>query len=892
MARISAMLLALVFAGVLSAQYTRTSSTAAYQERSGKGAATTLVFPDTYGQGHTYVLPFDFPFYDRTFRQILISGHGRVQFAVVNPQSPADTGDLTGGVSNTTLRGAVHAVSGELVFSPLRTSFLTVHSESGRVVVQWKDAAFFNGSQLLRFDFQIHLLSTGVIELRMGPTDAIVTDTPDFISGIANFDGSDVSAGFGNVLTRQSTMPANGSVVTFTPGSFMMASGIEVRNSANGAPETLLVNANTNDVVFGGFSLTARGAGGTVTSIVVQHPDTNGDPITMRLFRDNGTKGVFDGADVQVGTTQSPAATTSTFSGISEAITSGTTDYIVVANVGALSDGSVQLFFVTSASITSAATLWGAAVLPLRGWVGGPVASLTTSQDSSDRAPLTAAGGEYPALSFDLTRGAFFSIDFSTFGVLERHFDLGSVTTTTMQCQIILVTGIAITDIASVRLYRDGGTLGVLDSKDVLLGTVNSPATTDVFFSGLNETASLDGTDYLVTVTLSAAYAGAGSFYLRIEESGFVAASPDVNFDTRNSSGNVIKAVGSASRLDVRGRTDVHITNRPVQGGETDLTAVAFALRAYGASTTVTGMTFTGSMALGSVVTPRIYRDAGTPGVFDAADTLLTATPAIALDQIAFTGMSENVGTAAEQHYILVWNVAASPTTDFQLGLTSSMVTSGIGTTTGSALGTNFQVSGSGANGVDVTLIQFLSSGTTLDGTEMLPIARVQCTPRGAGGDAPNINFLVLNAQGGLHDDGSVVYWVFLEGSGPLGKLDATDIHIPSLFSDSGVNLGTGSNEVTTTRNYLICVDRRLPAISGICQLKYGGVVGGTDLRLVATPPSGTITLKVVRKAGGGGGGDDGGCSTGLSDTRLNGALLAAALGLMLVATRARRRTA
>lgn len=891
MTRFYVSLVALVFAGALSAQYTRTTSTATYQERGGKGATVTNIFPDSYGHGSVYVLPFDFPYYDRTFRQILISGHGRVQFATNNPQTPADTGDLTGGVSNTTLRGSVHAISGELVFSPLRTSFMTVHSESGRVVVQWKDAAFLNGSQLMRFDFQIHLLSTGVIELRMGSTDAIVTDTPDFVSGIANYDGSDVTAGFGNVLTRQSTLPANGSVVTFTPGSFMMASGIEVRNSSNGAPETLLLNPNTNNNVFGRFSLTARGAGGTVTSIAVQHADVDFEPITMRLFRDNGTKGAFDGADVQVGTTQSPTGSTSTFSGISEAITTGTTDYIVVVNVGALADGDGAIFSVGGPGITTVATVWGVAVLPIRGWISGPMATLSASTDHTDRAPLTAASGEYPALSFELTRGAFFSIDFNTFSVLERHFDFGPVTTTGMEIEMVNTAGIAITDIAMVRLYRDRGTLGVLDSKDVLLGTVNSPVTSDVFFSGLNEAASIDGTDYLVTVTLAAAYAGTGTFNLHINGFNFVSTNPLVTYDDSGNDGNQIKAVGSASRLHVRGRNDVTISNRPVQGGETDLTAVAFALRAYGASTTVTGMTFGGSLAAGSVVTPRIYRDAGTPGVLDAADTLLTATPAIALDQIAFTGMSEAVGTTAEQNYILVWNVAAAPTVNFQLGLLSASIASSIGTTSGIANGTNFQVSGGGASGVDVTLIQLLNNGATLDGSEMLPIARVQCMPRGLGGDAPSIFFWVLNAQGGLHDDGSVVYWVFLEGSGPLGKLDSTDIHVPVLISDSGVDLGTGANEVTTTRNYLICVERRLPAISGTFEIKYGGVWGGTDLRLLATPPNGTITLKVVRKAGGGGG-DDGGCSTGLSDTRFNVALLAAALGLMLVARRTRKRAA
>lgn len=890
MNRLLLLLFCLAFAATLSAQYVRTTSTAAYSERSGGGVLGNVVRPDTYGQLGAWVLPFDFPFYDRTYRQILVNGHGRVGFTTDNAEDPADTGDLTGGVSNTTLRGCIHAISGELVFSPLRTNIMTVHFESGRVVVQWKDAAFINDNQLQFFDFQVHLLDTGVIELHMGPNNNLGPDQPDFISGIANFAGTSVTAGFGNVLTRQSTLPADGSVVTFTPGAFMMASGVEVRCSANGNVLTTF-GSNAGDVVFGRFSLTARGAGGTVSSIQVDHADAGGDPITMRIMRDNAPKGVLDGTDVQVGTTQSPAASTSVFSGLSEAITTGTTDYLVIANIGSLTDSSLAAFVVSGADMVATSTVWGVSGAPFVGWIEGPFANIAASQDRSLEPLVTAASGEQPGLSFEVTRGVFFDIDFGTFDLIERRFDFGALTTTTMGFNAIF-NGAAITDIATVRLYRDGGTIGALDAKDVLLGTITSPVSSALTFSGLSEVASLSGTDYLLTFTLSAAYSGFGDVRFQANDNNFVSSTAGADYGTNGAIGGDSIRLAGGTRVVISTPFEAFIDQRPVSGGETDLTACPFSLQTTTGSATVTALTFTGTLAVADISSPRLFRDAGTRGVLDAADTLVAITPTVAVNQIALAGLSESIGVTPS-YYILVFNVAAAPpSASFGVNLANTGVITG-GTVSGSAGGTQFARGGTLANGVDITQLQLLNNGATLDGTEMLPVCRVQLTPRGLGGDAPSLLLSMLDAVGGVGNGSGLQFWVFLEGAGPLGKLDASDIHIPTLVDNPlTIDLGQANGDVNVVRNMLVCVNRRNPSITGSFGLTIAGFISGTDLRLLTPLPVGQRSSFKVAISSGGGGGDDGGCSTDASDSRLNLALLAGLMGTMFVGLRMRRRAA
>lgn len=904
-ANVIAILAVILGAASLGAQsYTRTQSSVTYSQRNGGGGATVSNDVNgTYGfqAVRQVALPFAFPFFNRTYSTCWLSGSGSVTFNISNASSQSTTA-LTTPIADAAQYEAIHAFRTPLLASDYDATPFTVHYETGRVVFQWSNVTCMAGTigqQMIAVNFQIHLLSSGEIQLYYGPETVDQADTPTFVSGIVNSTGATAFAGFGNVLTQQTVRPLANTMVSLVPSGFTQTAGVAIDAATNNDSVVTAVGG-TSDVAMMRFRLTPRLAGGTVTQIVVNHFNVAaGQPITTRLFRDLGTAGVFDGADTQVGTTQSPSATTSsTFSGLTEAITSSAVDYIFVVNFGAITADGQSTFSVVPGGITSAATVWGGCNTKLRAYSDGPEATVESSFQVGLSTPITLGAVQNRLLSFEIRRGRYPL--FTTFWIKQGFLDFGPLTTTTVSLGLGLGGGIAITDITELRLYRDGGTRGSLDGSDTLLSTITSPATTTIAFTGLSEASSLNGTDYLVTFSVSASFAGNGSVSAAVQAASFTGLQSGADFTTtEQASGEAQVVVGTTAATIVRPRADVSLLNIHARGTDTNVPAGWFSLQTNTGTATVSSIAFAASTdATTYLSAARLYIDTGTLGRLDVSDTAIGGSGAITATAITF-GVSQSISTTPT-NYLLVVDIAAAATAGSRtISLAAAGVTSTV-TPIGTGSSLNLEVQAGTVNGVDITLLQY-NTTINISGDSPVPIARVQLTPRGTGGQAPQLVVDPLFAAGGIGSNCGLNSIAYLEGAGPLGVLDSTDRCLPAVRQtniDSPDVLPLlptgGTGPVTTTRNILVCLVRADAKFDGRVTLAFRGFTGGTDVRWTIGVPNPTngVTTSSNSGGGGGGGGDDGGCSTGASDSHINLALLAGLMGAMFVGLRMRRRAA
>ncbi len=298
--------------GALAAQtYTRTETAGTYTERTGNGSSLNWLEETIGGDDNAALvtLPFTFNYFDRAYNQCIINTNGRITFHSNNPDTFSVV-NLTPTVAADG-RDTIYGIGGDLYASDHdpRTN-VRVYNESGRVVFQWKDITRFGGSGHLFINFQIHLLSSGNIEMVYG-SEFLPTGFTDngltFSSGIVNQDGTAAFAGFGNVLTSQTTRPANGTTVTLVPSGFTAAAFVRMTATDTTIAPTHLIAPSTNTPILG-FQLSAVGAGNTVTQLVFQHTDfgMSGLSATYSLVRDAGTIGVYNSEPV-IGTAVSVA---------------------------------------------------------------------------------------------------------------------------------------------------------------------------------------------------------------------------------------------------------------------------------------------------------------------------------------------------------------------------------------------------------------------------------------------------------------------------------------------------------------------------------------------------------------------------------------------------------
>ncbi|MBX3459841.1 MAG: hypothetical protein KF696_07735 [Planctomycetes bacterium] len=218
-----------------------------------------------------------------------------------------------------------------------------------------------------------------------------------------------------------------------------------------------------------------------------------GDVTAVRLYRDNGTPGVLDGADVQIGAINNPMSPTLVFSALSEAITSTGQDYLITIMIGtsytSSSVGTIGIIIDSgNTSFTPSNAFWEECdsansvdlmVMPTTAVIGLKLNEATCHKKNL---PVFQGATNVPLLHFVMQASA------GTQTVTGLNFDgVGSILT-------------------AARLYLDHGTSpGRLDAGDTLVATATTLSATNITFTALSESITAAGSRYMVVVDLQAA---------------------------------------------------------------------------------------------------------------------------------------------------------------------------------------------------------------------------------------------------------------------------------------------------------------------------------------------------------------------------------------------------
>lgn len=827
----AACLLAVVglFAAALSAQtYTRTQTTEAYSERTGTPLAATKLGNLDDGAWQV-ALPFDFPFFGRTYRQVFLNSNGSLSFIGAGPTS-SSVSTLSTPVS-ALLRGSVHVLRTDLAGNELLTNF-TAHAESGRVVFQWRQVAGAAHAGAYHLNFQCHLLSNGNIELRYGPETVNFDQDLTYVSGIVNESGAASFAGFNNLLTVQTLRPAASQLVTLVPSGFTQQSGVEIAVRQSGLPAAADFKGQGAGKVVGSFRLTPRGTGGTISGITVHHFAAGAlETFDLLIYRDGANLGFLDASDVPLGGgAQSMAGSTSTTFVLSEPVTSVARDYLLVVNATSFGtyyerDVNSDHFSFDASDVTVDTLAWGRFFTALHEFAPGHVVRAGISR--SYVAPAVARPGAWdrPLLSFEL----------------RNQPQYGNAIVTQFSFALTL-SGIAIGDITDVAVYRDLGQRGVVDAQDTLVDFVTDPLSTTINLSS-SEWIANTGSDYLLTFTLDPASVAEGTVSAALNSLNF---STGVGVVTpAGVSGNDVLCTQTGTTLLVRERPDARIDALPVAITQINLPANAFNLITSFATASVTSMVFRGNTV--GVAAARLYQDTGSlPGRLDGVDAQVGGTPVIVSGvsgSVTFTFATSLAVNSGGGDMLLVVDLAgASVGASIALSLAPADIATAVPVAGLTASGNSLNVQAGGANGVNVTDVDLVSS-MVLGANDKKVLGTVQLAARGVGGSAPQLHLAFLDSVGGVGDGSGLVLYMYIEGTGPLGVLDATDL----LLNTNDVNPFTGSaaitllangtpNSVTGTRNILLCVRRHKWQFGGTTTVALRGFSGGTDVQMTFLP--------------------------------------------------------
>lgn len=827
----AAFLLAAVglFASLLGAQtYTRTQTSATYVQRTGTTASATRIGNLDDG-AWAFALPFDFAFFNRTYRQAFLTSNGSVCFTA-SAVTDASVSTLAVPVAGA-LRESIHVLRSDLAGNELLTNF-SIHFEAGRVVLQWRDVASATNAGAYHLNFQCHLLESGNIELHYGPETVGFDQDLNWVSGLVDATGGTSFAGFNNLLSVQTLRPTAGQLVTFVPSGFTQQNGVELALRANGSPAQTDFKGQGSGKIVGSFTLKPRGSGGTISGITVNHFAAGLlEDFDLLIYRDSTNPGALDASDVPLGGgAQSMAGSTSTSFTLSEPITSVARNYLLVVNATSFDtyyerDVNALAFSIGASDVTLDTTAWGGYISPVHEFAPGHVVRAGVSR--SQTGPNVARPGvwDVPLLSFELRN--------------QPQFGNGIITQFTFA---LTLSGLSISDITDVAVFRDLGQRGIVDSADTLLDFVTNPASSTINLS-CSEWISNNGSDYLLTFTLVNSNVSEGTVSAALSGASF---STGVGLITPTGvSGPNVLVTQTGTTLLLRTRPDAALDGLPVGPSQINLPANAFYLVTSFASTTVTSMVFRGNTV--GISAARLYQDVGsTRGRLDGSDVQVGGTPVIVSavsGTVTFTFATPLPVNGGGLDMLLVVDLtAAAAGTSYQLSLDPSDISSIVPVAGVPVPGCFLEVHAGSANGVNISLVQ-LASSISLHSKDTAVLGRVVLNARGTGGSAPQLQLALLDAAGGVGNGSGFVLYMYLEGAGPLGVLDASDLLLNindispfSTLASIPLLAGGTPSPVTGVRNLLLCVRRHKWQFSGTTTVALRGFMGGTDVQLTTLP--------------------------------------------------------
>lgn len=812
-----ALLLALLsFAGSLLAQYTQSETTAAYVQRSGASiAGQEYLINEADDSALLVQLPFAFQYFDRSYRSCWMSINGRVSFDARNAANASPPTSLIPPM-NQNHRTQIFVLGTDLYARDGAVNqTLGAFPESGRVVLQWRDMALYDGLRCLHLNFQLHLHANGDIQMHYGAENSIAgySHTTPYVSGATNHDGAQAVFGFGNSSTLQNTRPASGALVTLAQG-FSPTDTVTINQ--NPMPARAFVTPPASNVPVLAFKLVACGNGATVTELDFTNPDfaADGNTVTLSLAQDFGTIGQYEGEAV-IGTATTTGGSTSVIN-LSELMMVGVQrDYLLLASFATLNRISWEGYLCYDGSV-STSTISGSASSDRMALAPLGMAWAAISPSDTTRPVATPSATPQRLLTFTVKQDE----DSPAFSIPQMRFD------------VHLTGGLTNGDLSRLQLWRDTGTLGEWDAADTLVSTLTVVASNNSF-SGLAEPTSLIGTEYLLTVQISAGFASAGT--VTAEWVDPPAGAPGYAVAAL---GPTVPVAGTASTLVIRDRPSTDLSQFSAAVSETGVHACTFELEAGSGAGTVSDLQFTEATFNPQITDARLYLDNGSiAGRHDAGDTLVTSSVSLLTTGLVLSLNTPLSITGTSTRLILLVDIVSNANSDMRFDLVSSGVTSTFAFCIGGATGTLLKNRAGSANGVDISA-QILNTNLVVYIDNIVPIATITLQARGTGGLAPRLMFSAVDTICGRGINSRVHFELWLEGSGPLGVLDASDLEC---YGCSAMWWGTVAIQVGNTpivgagitRNFLLVVrhiSTPLWDVTGAFNIAFTGFSDGTDV--------------------------------------------------------------
>ncbi|MCK6550923.1 hypothetical protein L6R52_34110, partial [Myxococcota bacterium] len=500
-----------------------------------------------------------------------------------------------------------------------------------------------------------------------------------FVSGTAGGTGA---------LTGRTITIAGRLVASRGPAS--MASSVVAAGSTNVAPLQLRLTAENEAFDVTELAITADGTLNDVTSVTA-----------VRLYRDADASGTVTAGDVQLASgafTQNDGRLVLRFA--AERVAAGATrDLLVVYDLSSGAAGGETFRVLVGAASDVVATGVSSGVLPATGaraLSGTPIignlvtigGALTIAAGAASPAAGTAQPGaqDVPMLQLQLAA----------------------------QAEAVSLTQLAITasgtgddaaHVARVELWRDVNANGLRDAGDVAIGLPQAYAASDglVRFAFAAETIPANATRHLlVTYDFGANAPGGVTFAARLASANDVTA-------TGQASGAVITPsatlpIVGGTRTLLGGLSLTLATESPAatnrQPGTADVPVIAVVLAAEGESFTVSSVRITAAGTLADstgVVRAELWRDVGTAGVRDAADTLLSTAVFTGDDGTALFTIAPGrvIAPSASERWLVTYDLAASvlPGRTFRASIAAGDVVA-TGTLSGAATPTGLPLSG------------------------------------------------------------------------------------------------------------------------------------------------------------------------------------------------------
>lgn len=550
-----------------------------------------------------------------------------------NPRLYRSTDNTFAGIGSETLVSTGSIVGNSFVFDETAT-FITDFGGSG--------------SQVDRFIFV-------VVDVAAGLNASTPTIQPSLVNTNVTSAGCTVNAG----------------TVTGTSFSFLGLTIGSLNAGANNLAADPLIAGATGQAIFG-FSLTSNGSQ-TVSVVNVQlSSDPAGVLSGYSLVKSTDADFATTGNNTTVGgLTFTPSASQVSITGLSEAITSTTSNYFLVANVNAGVTGATPniLPSIAAANVTvnqggkqgtSSGTDYSFAAATTT------IGSLNAGANNVATSPIVTGATGRAIFGFSLTSNG-------TQTATAINVQFSADPTASKYSNYSLVKSVD----ANFASAGDNSTVG---------GLTFTPSTSEVVITGLSQSITSTASNYFLVVDVNAS--ASGNIQASLSDTDVTISAGSLTGSSTGTDYSFTPLTATIGSLNAGAN---NVATSPIVAGGTGKAVFGFSLTSNGSQTaTAINIQFNADPTASKYSNYSLVKsvDANFASTGDNSTVGgLTFTPSAT--QVAITGLTEALTTTAS-NYFLVVDVNPAVTGTIQASLPNTQVTVGSGVVAGSATGTNY----------------------------------------------------------------------------------------------------------------------------------------------------------------------------------------------------------